>query len=158
MSIHINEEIRQLYSSLPGYARPAITTKNHDQIVFDNGSRIITSIANENSTCGIQIDLLLMDEAAFYNEKEVKAFWYAIATNGRMIREIVMVSTRKNRSKKTNFFWRMWLGAQSGTNGFKPFKINNKDCSTKRNSKWVKEMKSILGRATYDREYTIRSK
>jgi hypothetical protein len=97
-----------------------------------------------------------MDEAAFYNEKDVEEFWYSLA-NGRMVKEIVIVSTRKNRSKK-NFFWRTWLDAVEGTNGFKPFKVSNKDCPTIRDLKWVKEMKNILGRATYDREYTIRSK
>jgi hypothetical protein len=96
-----------------------------------------------------------MDETAFYNENEVCEFWYSLA-NGRMVKDIVIVSTRKNRSKK-NFFWRMWLGAIKGTNGFMPFKMSNKDC-TARNLKWVKEMKKILTRGQYDREYTIRTK
>ena len=156
MSYRINEDIRQLYYKLPEDNKPGLEACNHDQIVFANGSRIITSIATEYSGRGLNIDLLLMDEAAFHNEQEVKAFWYSLA-NGRMVKEIVIASTRKNRSK-TNFFWRMWLGAGKGTNGFKQFKISNKDCSTIRDKKWVKEMRKMLGRTKYDYEFTIRSK
>jgi len=156
MSNSINEDIRQLYYSLPKESKPGLKLCSHERIVLDNGSQILTSIATENSGRGYGIDLLLMDEAAFYNENSIKDFWYSLA-NGRMVKEIFIASTRKNRSKK-NFFWRMWLGAGEGTNGFKQFKISNNDCPTVRDAKWVKEMKKMLGRATYDREHTIRSK
>ena len=152
----INRDLKDLYIMLPN-SKPAVTMWNNGQIEFDNGSRIFTGIANCCSARGLHIDVLLMDEAAFYNEKDVKEFWYSLA-NGRMVKEIVIVSTRNSRSKKKNFFWRTWLGAVEGTNGFKPFKISNKDCVNERGLKWVKEMKKILGRKAYDREYTIRTK
>lgn len=157
-SNHINDEIRQLYDSLSD-PKPKMEVCNQRQIVFENGSTIYTDVANCHSSRGMNVDILLMDEAAFYNENDIKQFWdnnLYIMKMGK--REIVIVSSRKNRSKKTNFFWRTWLEAENGSNGFKQFKLSNKHCTTKRNSKWVKEMKSILGRTTYDKEYTIRSK
>ena len=157
MAHRINEDIKTLYNSLPE-PKPRATSWNQMYIDFDNGSRIVTCIANCCSGRGLTIDMLLMDEVAFYNEKELKLFWESnFPLIKGMGREIVIVSTRKNRSMKTNFFWKTWIGAQDGKNGFKPFTISNKDCPHK-DKKQVKAWKNILGRAAYDREHTIRTK
>lgn len=147
------DDLKETYMSIPSHLKPGITRWDSRCVDFDNKSRIMVGIANRDSTCGLDIDLLLMDEVAFCNENNVCEFWdnnYPCLNN----KEIIIASTRSSRSKR-NFFWRTWLGAGI-KNDFQKFKITNKDIP-KRDSKWLREMKALMGKNRYYKEFIIKN-
>lgn len=147
------DDLEEMYMNIPSQMKPSVTSWTRDGVHFDNGSRILTGLSKCCYTCDLNIDLLLMDEAAFYNESDVSEFWYSnypCLSN----KEIIIASTRSSRSKR-NFFWRTWLEA-GVKNDFQKFTITNKDIP-KRDSKWVKEMKAIIGENQYYKEYIIKN-
>jgi len=147
------EDIKELYYSLPEVGKPEVITWNQNQIEFVNHSTIYTGAVTPYCTRGLGIDLLILDEIAFCNNTNVKDFWDSNFPIMKHRGEVIIASTRANRSKK-NFFWNTWIGAGEGFNDFKRFAIASKDCTFSRTS--AKEWKKHLGRAGYEKEHIIR--
>ncbi len=126
-------------------------------VKFSNNSDIeIRSIQSFKDTVSQYYDLVLMDEAALYgsNLKDpLSKIWSCLRST---CPEIVIVSTRINRSKK-NFFWNIWLNAVLGKNKFKPFKMSNKD-NNSMHKDTLSNLKKNMSRREYDTQFTIRWK
>jgi hypothetical protein len=154
----ILKHIRDLYYNITPENKPGIEILTKKLIVFDNGSEIHVGSTAENAGRGFGVDILLMDELAYCNETKLQSYWDSMFPTVicRHPGKVVIASTRKSRSKN-NLFWKLWISAVDKKKGvFKPFTINSKDMG--RTKETAKELKSILGRAKYDREYTIRTK
>jgi hypothetical protein len=153
-SYRLRESLKPIYSftSIP---KMRICGWYKTSIEFENGSKIIFSQPHVANSCGVTIDVLLMDDMAFCNVIQLQKFWDSNFLYFQNTGKIILASTRWSRSKK-NLFWKTWLGAIEGTNSFKPFTINSRDTRIDKNE--LKEQKNILGRNNYDREYTIRTK
>jgi hypothetical protein len=137
-----------------GYLKPIVN--NNHMLQLSNKSRILSFGVSENILRGTRVDVLLVDEMAFHNEKTLKTFWHAnypILHDG----EIIVVSTRASRSKKKNFFWRLWVDAGEGMNTFKQFAISAKDVPYFTKEK-LRQTRKALGRRNYEKEYTLRQK
>jgi phage FluMu gp28-like protein len=152
----ILQDIKKLYDEMSWGVinKPKITTNRSDALEFDNGSRIYLVACHCCSVRGLTIDVLLMDEAAFIEEKRVTEFWDAAKASLMWgDRRVIIVSTRFSRSTKKNFFWRVWTGAVKGDNLFKPLKLKNSF-----SRKELKKLRNGLGRKIYEKEFTLRSK
>ena len=147
------QNMKELYYSLPEEGKPSVITWNQNKIEFVNHSTIYTGAVTPYSTRGLGIDLLILDEIAFCNNMNVKDFWDSNFPIMKHRGEVIIASTRANRSKK-NFFWNTWVGAGEGFNDFKRFALASKDCtfSNRRAAEWKKN----LGRARYEHEHIIR--
>jgi hypothetical protein len=157
MTKNILDGLKSLYLNAPDYLKISVTRWDSTGIEFSNGSKIIVATPNTAYSCGLKIDVLLIDEVAYCNKKELQEFW---DSNFQIVKyanrgKVVLASTRSSRSKK-NLFWKIWTHAVEMENSFKAFKITSKDCG--RTKKDLKTIKNTIGRAAYDREHTIRTK
>jgi hypothetical protein len=126
----------------------------HDVIHFSNDSRIfLGTFGNYMRLQGMKIDFLLCDEIAFAPDADnfFRVAYSLLSPNTKFW----IISTRKNRSKKRNFFWKTWINALDGKNSFKPFTINRKDAPYV-DSQRMKSINRGLTRSHYDNEFTIR--
>lgn len=119
-SIH---KIRTSYESLPNWMKPGVTDDgwNKHGVSFDNGTRIISETTSPTSGRGLSISVLYLDEFAFVHPTVQEEFWGSIsptlATGGSCI-----ITSTPNGDK--DIFSRLWRGAQSNANGFKPIFVN----------------------------------
>lgn len=123
--------IRLMYEYLPHWLKPGLTDDgwNKHNVVFENGSRIISTATTEEAGRGMSISLLFLDEFAFVRPNVQEEFWTSmeptLATGGSCI----ITSTPNGDS---NRFAEMWRGANSpisienssvGVNGFAPIHV-----------------------------------
>jgi excinuclease UvrABC ATPase subunit len=165
MSNYINNELRDTYIKIPYGYRSDVKVCRKDQLGFDNGSAIYTVAAtNPHLFRGFNVGTLLVDEMAFCTDNRImrellENVMHRLDFSKNS--EIIIISTRKSRSKKNNLFWKMWLDANESKpffkTHFKPFAIRTKDVPHLTKEK-MKNIKSIIDRAAYDREFTIRMK
>lgn len=154
MSDFIKTELKNRFYNVPHI----LCVFNKDKIVFTNGSTIYFGNIGPSLITkfkGIRMDMTLIDELAFADNNHALEF-----LQNNFSKEIVIASTRKNRSKK-NIFWNIWLHAIEGEpwmrgRVFKPFTVTLKDCPHVKNI--AKDAKRNMPRSQYDLEFTIRKK
>lgn len=135
-----------------------ISVCNRNQICLRNYSRVIFGTFNSPDCArGLGINMLVMDEMAYaQSQAHLKDFWsstYPVLVTSNS--KILIISTRKSRSKKKDLFWKLWVDAVEEKSKFVPFTIGAKDCPhANARSAWKKHM----SRAAYDREHTLRRK
>lgn len=146
----------ELFSKLSPELKTIIRSITNNEITFNNGSKIYIQRVtdNINQTQGMKIDVLLLDEFAFVDNRTADEFMFNFRpAMAQCNSSIHIVSTRYSRSKK-NYFWFLWLGSIKGTNKFTNYKIPTKKAP------WIntKQLKFHMTRSQYDREFTIRTK
>lgn len=92
--IAILDMVRFAYFELPEWLRPDITTNNKNELRFENGSRIVSRPATVTAARGMSVNLLCLDEMAYYRDTIAEELWRAVyptvmSTNG----EVIMTST-----------------------------------------------------------------
>lgn len=107
--------------------KPGVIIWNKNQLSFDNGSSIFCTICSPDAFRGMGIDLILLDEMAFFDNKKVADLWQfnmpcLYERNG----SFVAASTIKNRSQD-NFFWQLWSNNQGIYDEYTRFTITSKD-------------------------------
>lgn len=126
-------------------------SRNSNTMLFSNGSSIEVCCYQTEKNHFYSCDLLLMDEAALYGNftGNLVKLWNRL----RGTPEIIISSTRVSRSKK-NFFWNWWLNAVNQKSYFRPFTISNKDNHYNN----ISNIKKMMRRSEYDKQFTIRWK
>ena len=124
-AIELLDRVRTMHKLLPSELATTITQDTNSQImpqlVFANGSRIISLPSTEDSGSGLTAQLIIADEVAKWQwaAQTFTAILAIIAGGGT----IIAISTAKGTS---GYFARLWAGAQPGaesSNGYWPIFI-----------------------------------
>lgn len=137
-AVDLLDRCRFMHKRLPDELRTRIVQDTNDpkmpQLVFENGSRIISLPSTEDTGSGLTAQLILADEVAKW-PYAVATFTAILATlsgGGKMI----AISTAKGTA---NYFARLWAGAQPGAdkpNGYWPVFIPS-SCHPDRDDEWL---------------------
>lgn len=154
LSIEILKIIREMYNNLPDFLKVKTTRNNKSLMVFENGSRIF--IGNPKADCvkGRAVDLLILDEAAFFPKKDFDNFLMSIFPTqaSRAHAQMIMIST----PAMINGFYKIWEHAKKGIiSSFIPMKIKW-DCLPDRTPEWKEKMIKDCGQEFFDREYAVK--
>lgn len=141
-------ELKTAYENMPEYLKPAVVTYNAKQIVFDNGSEIISGPVTPTALRGTGIDLIILDEFSFVSDKVAEDFFIShipvlSAVSGKCI-------ISSSLSTKGLLFKKLWKNAEAES--FTPVRVYWWEVEG-RDEAWKEEMIRIIGKATFDREY-----
>jgi len=110
-------ELKTMYENLPFWIQVGVKKYNENEIVFENGSRIVAKATTKKSGRGGTWNVVYVDEMAFIPENIIEDFMkssFSTVTSGKTSKFIV-TSTPQGR----NYFWKMYNNAKSGDSEFK---------------------------------------
>jgi len=116
-SKEIIQEIKTMYENLPFWMKVGAKKYNENEIIFENGSRIIAKATTAKSGRGGTFNIVYADELAFVNDNVIDDFMkssFSTVTSGKSSKFIV-TSTPQGR----NYFWKMYMKAKNGDSEFK---------------------------------------
>jgi hypothetical protein len=142
-----------MHDSLPDFLKMNTIKNNKSTMVFENGSRIF--IGNSKADCvkGKAVDLMILDEAAFFGKKDFEDFLMSIFPTqaSRWHAQMIMIST----PAMINDFHTIWKKAKEGISSFIASKIRW-DCLPDRTPEWKERMIRDWGQEFFDREYAVK--
>ena len=113
-------KVKFMYDNLPSWLQIGFTENNKLALRLKNGSQIKAVSAASDAGRSEAISLLIVDEAAFIEENRIEEIWgssqQTLSTGGKAI----VLSTPNGTG---NFFHRMWIKAEDGSNGFTPIRL-----------------------------------
>ena len=134
-------KVKFMYDGLPSWLKLGFVENNKLALRLKNGSQIKAVSAASDAGRSEAISLLIIDEAAFIEENRIEEIWgssqQTLATGGKSI----ILSTPNGTG---NFFHRMWIKAEEGTNGFTPIKLPW-TVHPERNQSWRDKQDDELG-------------
>jgi hypothetical protein len=135
--------------NLPFFLQPGCKALNKGSIEFSNNSRIIASATSGSSIRGLSINLLFLDEFAFVeNDAQFYTSTYPVISAGKEA-QIIVTSTANGIG---NIYHKLWEGSMTGTNEFKPFRIDWWDVPG-RNEKWKDETIANTSELQFEQEF-----
>lgn len=158
--------VQMMYESLPNFLKPAPTVYNKTNVTFDNGTRLVSRATSRNSSRGLTINLLYVDEMAFVPKNIQKEFWASLrptlsSSKGRAI----ITSTPMSDS---DVFADLYRGAQQqynsqgmviagglGSNGFRSIKYTW-ESRTDRDADFERIERAQMGDDYFEREHNLR--
>ncbi len=134
-------KVKFMYDSLPSWLQIGFTENNKLALRLKNGSQIKAVSAAGDAGRSEAISLLIIDEAAFIETNKIDEIWgssqQTLSTGGKAI----VLSTPNGTG---NFFHKMWVKAEEGTNGFIPIKLHW-TVHPERNQEWRDKQDDELG-------------
>ena len=126
---------------------PQLVNENQSELVFDNGSRIVSLPATPSTGRGIAATDVYLDEFAFtaYDELIYESILGTIATGGRL----TVLSTANGRA---NLFFRIWSGLEGGD--WSRHRIHWSDCP-RYDEAWAIRTKGEMTRQSFAQEYDL---
>ncbi len=111
------DHLRDVFKNIvPFELQCSIKRQTLDSIEFYNGSKIIFKFLTENNLVGVSVNIMLLDNYAFFNNVDVVDIYSCLKLNG----SIIISSTPKKDSK----FNKMCVDAFENINGYKYLKLN----------------------------------
>lgn len=113
-----------MLENLPFFLQPGCKTLNKGSIRFSNNSSIIAAATSSSSIRGLSMNCVFLDEFAFVND--ASTFYtstYPVISSGDNTK-VIITSTPNGIG---NIFYKLWEGAITETNSFKPFTIKWSD-------------------------------
>ena len=148
-AIEIFSRVQLIIELCPKWLQRGIKTWNVTSIEFQNGTRCFCAASSPSAVRGLSINCLVLDEFAFLSSKLADEFIASVfptlssSTESKMI----IVSTPKG----LNHFHKMWVQAERGENGFKPFYVPWYDVPG-RDEKWAEHQRGLLGDLRFRQE------
>lgn len=150
ISGEIFDKVKGIISMLPYYMKPGILKFGSEDLVFDNGCRIITRPLKPDCIQGYTVDVIFWDEVAYApNAYEV---WINIYPTISSIPDSKIFLTSTPNGK--NYFWDLWDGALRKTNKLVPFRVDYWEVPG-RDAAWVEQEKANLGEAGFAQQYAL---
>lgn len=136
-ALEILARIDLAYSELPGWIKEPVKEHNKTSIVFENGSKIITSPTSDAAIRGQSISCLMLDEFAFVEPGMADKFWTSVTpTLAENPNAKLFIASTPNGVG--NIFWELAEMARLKKNDFKLHKIIWSDVPG-RDAKWRKK-------------------
>jgi hypothetical protein len=140
-------KVRYMHSALPVWLRGNAVEDNKLSMRFSNGSQIKAVAKSKDAGRSEALSLLILDEAAFIDG--ATEIWTAaqatLSTGGKA----AIISTPNGVG---NFFHKMWLDAEAGTNNFNPILLDWR-VHPERDQAWRDRQTEILGEADAAQEH-----
>jgi hypothetical protein len=140
-------KVRYMHSALPVWLRANTPEDNKLSMRFSNGSQIKAVAKSKDAGRSEALSLLILDEAAFIDG--AGEIWTAaqatLSTGGKA----AIISTPNGVG---NFFHKMWLDAEAGTNNFNPILLDWQ-VHPERDQAWRDRQTEILGEAEAAQEH-----
>ena len=138
-----------MLENLPFFLQPGCKALNKGSIEFSNNSKIIAAATSGSSIRGLSINLLFLDEFAFIdNDATFYTSTYPVVSSGKNTK-IIITSTANGIG---NVFHKLWEGAVTKTNEFKPFRVDWWDVPG-RDEKWKKQTIANTSAIQFDQEF-----
>ena len=113
--------ITLMLENLPFFLQPGCKALNKSSIEFSNNSKIIASATSGSSIRGLSINLLFLDEFAFVeNDAQFYTSTYPVVSSGNDTK-VIITSTANGIG---NVYHKIWEGASTNTNEYKPFRVD----------------------------------
>jgi len=135
--------------NLPFFLQPGCKAFNKGNIDFSNNSTIFAASTSSSSIRGFSINLLYLDEFAFV--QDAATFYtatYPVITSGTTS-QVIVTSTANGIG---NQFYKIWEGANQGTNTYVPFRVDWYDVPG-RDEKWKEQTIANTSQLQFDQEY-----
>ena len=117
----ILNKIKNIFYSLPYYLKPGVLKWNEMEIAFDNGCLVNAETTTPRSGISFTYHCVLADEFAHIDKNILDEFYnnlFPVVTAGKA--NFIISSTQNG----FNLFQRLYAGAVSGENDYKPFKVD----------------------------------
>ena len=138
-----------MLENIPFFLQPGSKALNKGSLEFSNNSRILASATSGSSIRGLSVNLLYLDEFAFVERaSEFYTSTYPVVSAGKDTK-IIVTSTANGIG---NMFYKIWEGAEQGTNEFKPFRVDWWDVPG-RDEKWKEATISNTSQLQFDQEF-----
>lgn len=145
----IFSRVQFIVSNCPKWLQQGVREWNKTSFELENGSKVSCAATSADAVRGSSINFLLLDEFAFLSpnlaEEFVASVFPTISSSKKS--KMVIVSTPKGM----NHYWKLWVEAQSGQNGFKTIETTWQE-HPHRDQKWADEQRAILGEVKYNQE------
>ncbi len=142
MAREILSRIQFSYENLPFWIQQGVVEWNKGSIKLDNNSKIFTAATSPNAIRGQSCTHVYVDEIAFIPNNIAEEFMtsvFPVLSSGENTK-IFISSTPKGM----NMFYKIWVEANTGRNGFVPLKIEW-SAHPSRNQAWYDEQTKNLG-------------
>lgn len=132
-------KIREMYSELPTWIKPKTTEDNRLSLRLENGSQVKAVSSSPDAARGQSLSLLVIDECGFISESS--EIWTGAQSTLSTGGDCIILSTPNGVG---NFFHKMWVESEEGTNGFNPIKLKW-DMHPEYDKFWRDEQDKLLG-------------
>jgi len=142
MAREILSRIKFSYENLPFWIQQGVVEWNKGSIQLDNNSKIFTAATSPNAIRGQSCTHVYVDEIAFIPNNIAEEFMtsvFPVLSSGKETK-IFISSTPKGM----NMFYKIWVEANAGRNGFIPLSIPW-SAHPDRNQAWYDEQVKNLG-------------
>ena len=138
-----------MLENLPFFLQPGCKALNKGSIEFSNNSKIVAAATSGSSIRGLSINLLFLDEFAFIdNDATFYTSTYPVVSSGKDTK-IIITSTANGIG---NVYHKLWEGAVTGTNEFKPFRVDWWDVPG-RDEEWKEQTIANTSQIQFDQEF-----
>lgn len=151
-AIEIFQRIRLAYEELPNWLKPGVKEYGKTSMTLANGTRIGISTTTGTAARGQSVNCLILDELAFIDSHLVDPFWksvYPIISSSKKSK--IFIASTPNGTE--NLFHKLYSGAESGSNGWTPERIDWWEIPG-RDEAWKDQTVKTLGSVeTFDQEF-----
>ena len=138
-----------MLENLPFFLQPGVRILNKGNIVFGHNSEIIAAATSGSSIRGLSLNVIMIDEFAFVHKaEEFYTSTYPVISSGADTK-VIITSTPNGVG---NMFYKLWQGAITNSNEFKPFTINWRDVPG-RDEEWRAQTIANTSEAQFRQEY-----
>jgi hypothetical protein len=147
----ILSKVKQVFLEVPHFLKPGVEKWNENEVVFDNGCRILTETTVAEPAIGFTLHCVLLDEFAHIAPNIQEPFYANIFPTIDAANAKLMITSTQNGP---DLFCRLFIAAENGENDFKPFTTNwdevpnwnkEKKCWEKRDEDWRRRKVANLG-------------
>lgn len=148
----ILSKVQLAYEHLPKWIQQGVLEWNKGSFLLENGSRVLASSTSSSAIRGYTVNMLMLDEFAFVHPNVAEEFFtsvYPTISSGQTSK-LAIISTPNGM----NLFYKFWVEALAGTNGFTPIKAIWSDVPS-RTEKWAAEQLAVLGEQKFAQEMNV---
>lgn len=120
-SREILTKVKQVFLEVPYFLKPGVEKWNENEVVFDNGCRILTETTVAEPAIGFTIHCALLDEFAHIAPNIQQSFYNNIFPTITAANAKLMITSTQNGPE---LFCRLFVAAENGENDYKPFTVN----------------------------------
>lgn len=141
--------LQLMYENLPKWLQQGVSEWNKGSITLENNSKVFTAATSSSGIRGRSVNFLYVDEAAIIPNSVADEFFtatYPTISAGETTK-IALTSTPFG----LNHFWKFWVEAETGLNGFKPVRVEWTE-HPDRDEKWAEQQRQLLGDLKFRQE------
>lgn len=145
----IMSRVQLMIENIPKWLQQGVVEWNKGSIAFENNSKAFTAATSSSGIRGRSVNFLYVDECAIISNTVADEFFTATypTISAGVTTKIVLTSTPLG----LNHFWKFWVEAEQGINGFKPTRVEYWE-HPERDEKWASEQRQLLGDLKYRQE------